>query len=75
MGHDGHGNLIKRDAQKIKVLEDMAKQVAVARINQNFHLAVNEIGIAVVLCVHAPEKGVKTIKHFHTTYFFIFLPI
>jgi len=43
----------------------MAKQSAVARIDQDPGRAVNEIGIAIVVGHRLPDKGMQIIGDFH----------
>lgn len=58
-------DLILGDVQSSKILTHIFKEMFMAGIYDYSEFAINKVGVAVILCIDPPYKGMETIKYLH----------
>jgi len=62
---NSHIDLVRGDVESSKTLLHISEEMPMTGIYEDFQFAINKVGIAVILRIDPPYKGVETINYFH----------
>jgi hypothetical protein len=62
---NSHRDLVRGYIKSSKILAHIIEEMSMTGIYDDFQFAINKVGIAVILRIDPPYKGMETISYFH----------